>query len=128
VTIAEAQRTISIEGVTYEVRRLNVRDTFAVARIMSVALARSGELASGDISPQRAGMMFFASIPYAEDEAMKLLASLIGVTSEELAVMEPEVIPNIIECVAEGSDLRSFLQACGRVMRNTTISGALPTP
>jgi hypothetical protein len=128
VTIAEAQRTISVEGVTYEVRRLNVRDTFAVARIMSVALARSGDLVSGDLTPQRAGMMFIASIPYAEDEAMKLLGSLIGVTADEIGSMPPDALPEIISVIVEGEDLKAFLAACGRVMKTPGIAEALPKP
>lgn len=126
IVIATPERYITVGGVEYPVRRLTVRDTFSVARIMAVALGKSGDLANGDLSPQRAGMVFFAAIPYAEDEAMRLLASLIGVTAPELAEMPPEVLPEIIGIVADGQDLRAFLASCSRVAKMEGIAGALP--
>lgn len=128
MTLASADRSVTVDGVEYPVRRLSVRDTFAVARIMSVALARSGELATGDLTAKRAGMMFIASIPYAEDEAMKLLGSLIGVTADEVGQMPPETLPDIISVIAEGDDLKTFLAACNRVLKMEGIAEGLPKP
>lgn len=113
---------ITIEGRQYTVRRLGVRDTFAIARIIAVGAAASNrQLTNAEMGdPQRIGELLLAGFIAAEKTAFELLASLIGVTPKEFE--DPTHFPMgselaIIEALAEHQDLRAFFAQAGTLMR-----------
>lgn len=121
--------TITIEGVDYTVRRLNVADVFTVGRILGYAIARGGreleaEFSTGNMGAQRVGMLFMSCIPFAEDDCMKLLSSLISVSPQTFANFPPEAMIDLVAVVAESQDLKAFLDRCVSVFQTMKA----PTP
>lgn len=121
--IAE-QAQVQINGEAYTLRRLSVRDTFAVAKIIASSISRAGRsIASLDMDdPTQAGMMVIASIPYAEDEVIALCASLLGVEAEEFAGFPAEAVLDVIEALIQTEDMRSFLSACKRLASSPAMA------
>lgn len=111
--------TVTIEGRTYTMRRLGIRDTFRLARIMgSGARVMGGELGE-DTSPEELIALLTAGLGSSEDEAIALLASLIGVDARELT--DPDAFPMgselaIIETLVEHQDLRAFFDRLGKLV------------
>lgn len=92
-TLTSERPTVTIQDRTYTLRGLGVRDTFAVGRIVSrgaaIALQEGQDLTNA--TPEQWMMLFLVGMPYAEDESMKLVASLLNVTLDELD--NPDAFP-----------------------------------
>ena len=104
--------TVEIEGVIYRLRRLGMRDTFRIAKIMGIGVASmAGMVNLSRLNADMAGMAVIAAIPYAEDEILDLLASLVGVGEED--IRDPNLFPlgselKIIDAIAKHQDLQAF--------------------
>jgi|UniRef100_A0A7C3A832 hypothetical protein len=105
---------VIVDGREYRLRRLGVLDTFRLARILATGAARLGsELSRYELTPETVVMLLVAGVPYAEREALELLASILGVEPRELA--DPELFPmhaliDIGQALSEHPDLKAFFE------------------
>lgn len=114
--------TATINGQAYPVRRLGIRDTFAVARLVAMgAAATNRNLTNAEMTdPAKVGELLLAGFIAAEKTAFDLLASLIGVTPKELENAEQFPMGSelaIIEALVEHQDLKAFFAQAGELMR-----------
>jgi len=114
--------TITINEKTYQLRRLGIKDTFAIARIVSIGaatLSRSGQQADMN-DPAQIGTLLLAGMMSAEKIVLELLAGIVGVTPAEL--QDPDVFPmgseiDIIEALVEHQDVKAFFVRASVLMR-----------
>lgn len=113
---------VTLNGEAFPLRRLGVRDTFAIARIVAIGAAASQTKLTNEQmgDPAKMGELLLAGFVTAENEAMKLLASVIGVTTKELE--NPERFPmgcelDIIMGLVEHQDLKAFFAQAGVLMK-----------
>ena len=104
---------VEIGGNPYTLRRLGVRDTFKIARIVAVGAASTNRnLTDADLAnPENLQAMLLAGLMAAEQTVIELCASLIGVTVKELE--DPDRFPmstplDIALALAEHQDVRAF--------------------
>ena len=109
--------TVTIAGREYQLRRLGVRDTFAVARIVAVGAAALNRPLGDDLDPGAIGQLLLSGFMAAEETTIKLLASVIGVTVKDLEAMPMEAPLDIAAALAEHQDLKAFLSQAGTLMR-----------
>lgn len=112
---------VTIAGREYKLRRLGVRDTFALARIISAGARASGMTMSDNPSAEELVGLLASGLGAAEEQAIALLASLIGVTPA--AFSDPDLFPmgselEIIAALAQHQDLRAFFTRLGTLMRS----------
>ena len=114
--------TVEIEGRTYTLRRLGIADSFLLGRILAGAQsALKVDLATveqQDLGPTIAAILM-AGVPYAQNACMDLLASVIGVTREELNdanqfPMGSEL--QILDALTEHQDLLAFFTWFGKLI------------
>lgn len=113
------ENTVVIAGVEHKLRRLGIVDVFAVARIMGRGVATLTGLGN-DPTPAQVVQVLISSLAANEDEVLDLIASVIGVTRDDLN--DPERYPldstlAIVEALAEHQDLTSFLASVGKTMQ-----------
>lgn len=102
-------------GRKFTVRRLNIRDIFALARICAIGLRALGpEIANRQVTEENLIMVMSAAIPLAEDEAIKWAASLVGMDMHEFEQLPPDVLLGIIEVLKDHVDVKAFF---ARVVR-----------
>lgn len=109
--------SVEINGTTYPLRRLGVRDTFALARIIGRGAGATG--ISSDAGPDELIGLLLAGLGASEGEAIRLLASVIGVSPADFE--NPELFPmgsevDIIAALAQHQDLRAFFGKLGELM------------
>src|SRR5690606_27847866 len=114
--LAEAP-TGTIAGQPYQLRRLGVRDTFAIARIVAVGAAALNRPLGSDLTTGSMGQLLLSGFMAAEETTMKFLASVIGVTVPELEKMPMEAPLDIAAALAEHQDLRAFFARAGELMK-----------
>lgn len=120
--------TLDIAGESYTLRRLGVRDVFTVGRIASrgaaIALQEGTDLSN--VSGEQAMMLFTVGLPYAEEDGMKLVAGLLGVTVKQLD--DPNVFPadtllRVAEALRDHQDVTAFFESvqhlAGKMRTNT---------
>ena len=103
--------TVDIAGRTYTVRKLGVRDTFRVARIMKRGVAALGDRA-GNLTAGDAVQVLVASMTENEDEVLAMLASLISVDVSDFDDTDRfpmDSIIDILKALSEHQDLKAFL-------------------
>ncbi|HHV27954.1 MAG TPA: hypothetical protein GXX63_12275 [Tissierellia bacterium] len=129
-TIVGESPTVEIEGKTYTMRRLGIRDAFRVIKIIGIGVKEmAGMINFGQMDAQAMTMAMVAAIPYAEEEIIDLLASLIGVSGEE--IRDPNLFPlgseiAIIEALTKHQDLRAFFTQLQRLAEsNPAIKQAM---
>jgi hypothetical protein len=117
--ILDEAPTVTIAGKAYQLRRLGVRDTFAIARIVAVgAAAMNRPLGNSAMSdPSALAPLLLSGLMAAEETTMKLLASVIDVTVPELEQMPMEAPLEIVAALAEHQDLRAFFARAGELMQ-----------
>lgn len=108
--------TVTIAGREYQLRRLGVRDTFAVARIVAVGAAAMNRPLGDDLDPGAIGQLLLSGFMAAEETTIKLLASVIGVTVKDLEAMPMEAPLDIAAALAEHQDLRAFFARASELM------------
>ena len=112
--------TVEINGETYELRRLGVRDTFAIARIISVGASAMGkDGVPSDASPEVMARLMLNGVLRAEGHALNLMASVIDVDPKDLE--DPEKFPmdavlTIGEGLAKHQDLKAFFTSLVSLM------------
>lgn len=114
--------TIQVGDRTITLRRLGIRDTFAVAKIVAIG-AQASQVKLGDAQmtdPNKLSELMLTGFIAAEQTAMALLASLVGVTVKELE--DPAQFPmgtelQIIEALVEHQDLKAFLSRAGELIK-----------
>ncbi|MFA5569341.1 MAG: hypothetical protein WC972_11930 [Trueperaceae bacterium] len=102
--------TVAIAGRLYTMRRLGIRDVFAVARVISAALGDIRD-AGGILTGTNLLPMILDAMVREEKVVLELLAGTIGVTPQELS--DPEQFPldsviDLIEALSEHQDLAAF--------------------
>lgn len=106
---------VEIDGKPYPLRRLGVRDTFKLAKIVAVgaaALNPTQQFTNNDMAkPEVLQQLLLAGLMAAETTVLELMASLISVTVKELE--DPERFPmstplDIAMALVEHQDLRAF--------------------
>lgn len=115
--ILDEAPTVTIAGQSYQLRRLGVRDTFAIARIVAVGAAALNRPLGNDLTAENIGQLLLSGFMAAEETTMKLLASVIGVTVPELEQMPMEAPLEIVAALAEHQDLRAFFARAGELMK-----------
>lgn len=108
--------TVTIAGETYQLRRLGVRDTFAIARIVAVGAAALNR-GMDDLSADAIGQLLLSGFMAAEETTIKLLASVINVDVKTLESMPMEAPLEIAAALAEHQDLRAFFDRASELMR-----------
>jgi hypothetical protein len=115
--ILDEAPTVTIAGQPYQLRRLGVRDTFAIARIVAVGAAALNRPLGSDLTTESMGQLLLSGFMAAEETTMKLLASVIDVTVPELEKMPMEAPLEIVAALAEHQDLRAFFARAGELMK-----------
>ena len=115
--ILDEAPTVTIAGQPYQLRRLGVRDTFAIARIFAVGAAALNRPLGSDLTTESMGQLLLSGFMAAEETTMKLLASVIGVTVPDLEQMPMEAPLDIAAALAEHQDLRAFFARAGELMK-----------
>lgn len=108
--------TVTIAGEVYQLRRLGVRDTFAIARIVAVGAAALNR-GMDDLSADAIGQLLLSGFMAAEETTIKLLASVISVDVKTLESMPMEAPLEIAAALAEHQDLRAFFARASELMR-----------
>lgn len=115
--------TITIRGREYKLRRLTFSDIFKLGRILGVGAAGMGkEIGKMDLNPGVLAGLLLVSFPYAEDQCMEFIASIIDVEIKDLK--NPELFPvdsilDIFKVLVEHEDVKAFF---------TKLAGLLKTP
>lgn len=115
--------TVTIKGKEYKLRRLGVSDVFKLGRILAVGAAGMGkEIGKLEMNPGVLAGLLIVSFPYAEDQCLEFIASIINVKVENLK--DPELFPvdsilDILKVLAEHEDVRAFF---------IKLTGLLKTP
>lgn len=121
VILDQSGPTVEIAGKSYPLRRLNVRDTFACARIAATGAARMGQsLDQASLDGDTLTFAMVSGIVYAEDEALRLMASVIGVSAKDLENPDrfPMDTPVVIgKALAEHQDLKAFFTSLGTLFQ-----------
>ena len=113
--------TITIKGKKYKVRRLGVSDIFKLGRILAVGAAGMGkEIGKLELNPGVLAGLLLVSFPYAEDQCLEFLASIIGVKIEDLK--DPKTFPvdsilDILKVLAEHEDIKAFFTKLARLLK-----------
>jgi hypothetical protein len=114
--------TVTIAGIEYPLRRLNVRDVFRIVPIVSKG-ANAILAGNGQLQPAQILQALMQALVTSEREVTALLADLIGVTPDDFNDGHRFPITatiDIIEAVAEHEDLRAF------IARVQAAAGRLP--
>ena len=103
----------------YELKSLGIQDTFGLAQIIAKGAGYMGSSLGNltEADPQTVALLLVAGLPYAENEAIKILARVIGVSQEDLR--NPDKFPmgteiEIIYALSQHQDLTSFF---GKIKR-----------
>ena len=118
--VAEAP-TVVIKGKEYKLRRLGITDIFKLGRILAVGAAGMGkEIGKLELNPGVLAGLLIVSFPYAENQCLEFLASIIGVKAEDLK--NPELFPvdsilDILKVLAEHEDVKAFFTKLGALLK-----------
>jgi hypothetical protein len=114
-------KTVTISGREYQMRRLGIRDTFKLARIIAIGAAGMGkEIGKMDLNGEVLTGLLLVGFPYAEKQIMEFLADIIGIKYEELD--DPIKFPmgseiEMIEALAEHVDVKAFFSKATKLAK-----------
>ena len=117
-TILSSPTTIEIEGHTYTLRRLGLRDVFRVSRILGRGVGILGDLGPS-ITPGQAAQVIVASMSVNEEEVMELLASVLDLKVRDLEDTSRFPMPSIltiVKALVEGQDMKEFFDRLSAMM------------
>lgn len=114
---------LTIAGNEYTLRRLGLRDVFRVSRILGRGIAALAETENGQ--PSQILAVLISSLNTNEEDVLKLIGDLLGVTRKQLE--NPDLFPidsfiDILTGIAANQDLRSFFA------KVQTLTSGLQTP
>ncbi len=115
---------IVVDGKEYQIRRLNIKDIFTIAEIISKASKSSNddEFLHGKVNAENTINFLVSSIIHCQDDIIKFFASLINVKPEEFAEMPMDTIVEIADKLREHEDLKSFFEKVRKILpRNLLI-------
>lgn len=121
--------TVTINGKEFRMRRLGVGDTFKLARVISIGAAGMGaEIGNIELNPEVVAGLLLAGFPFAEDEILKLFASIIGVEFED--IKDPEKFPmgseiEIIGAMMGHVDVKAFFTKATGLLKTPAVKGFL---
>lgn len=121
--------SVTIKGKPYKMRRLGIADTFKLGRIIAVGAAGVGkEIGKLELSPEVLAGLMFVGFPYAEKPIMEFLATVIGVTYEE--IKDPRKFPmgsevDIINALVTHIDVKAFFDRLTSLMKTPMFKGFL---
>ena len=113
--------TVTIKSKEYKIRRLGVTDIFKLGRILAVGAAGIGkEIGKLEMNPGVLAGLLIVSFPYAENQCLEFIASIIGVKVEDLK--NPELFPvdsilDILKVLAEHEDVKAFFTKLGALLK-----------
>jgi len=112
-----------------EIRELNVKDVFAVARMLGkitkgARLQLASVLTGKKPNPTEVGIVIFQSLVTEGEEDLKAwLADLIGKETAEFEAMPATVVLDIVEKLAEKEDIRDFFGKASLLATKLTGKG-----
>lgn len=123
-SVMEDAATVEIAGQEYTLRKLGFRDTWRVGRIFSSSLHVLAD-ESGAYSPNQVAAVFVGSVLRAEDDALKLIASVLQISEGPKAFDDTDRFPmedivDVVEAIGKSNQIKSFFAKCNNLM------GALP--
>ena len=113
--------SITIRGREYKMRRLNIQDIFRLGRILGVGAAGMGkEIGKMELSPEILAGLLLVSFPYAEQQCLEFIASLINVEVKDLK--NPELFPvdsilDILQNILEHEDVKNFFTKLASLLK-----------
>lgn len=117
---------ITIQGRTYKLRRLGIRDTLKVAKILAAGVSTLGPDAGplNEMTTDKMAYILLSAAPFAEKQTMEVLASVVGVTPEELD--DPELFPmgseiDILTALVQHEDMQAFFGRLRSVMKSGVL-------
>lgn len=115
---------VVIDGKEYQVRRLNVKDVFTIAEIISKAskFSSDDEFLQGKVNVENTINFLASSIVYCQNDIIKFFASLINVSPEEFAEMPMDAIVEITDKLREHEDLKSFFEKVKKTLPNNLLT------
>ena len=119
-TILRDPHTVEIQGRTYTVRPLGLRDAFKIIRIFGRGVAVLGDVGN-DLTPGQAIQLIMASMSTNEEAVLDLLSDVIGVTKKELedpALFPMASIVDVIQALAHSQDLKDFFAKLSGMMES----------
>lgn len=119
---------LTIAGNEYTLRRLGLRDVFKVSRILGRGIAALAE--NGITQPGQVLQVLVASMNQNEDEFLKLIADLLGVSRADLD--NPDLFPmdsflDIVAAIAASQDLRGFFSKVQALTSGLPNQSKIPT-
>jgi hypothetical protein len=110
--------TVIINDEQYTMRRLGIKDTFKLARIVAIGAAGMGkEIGNMELNAAVVGGLLLVGFPYAEKEVLTFLADIIGVSYDDIT--DPRKFPmgsevDLINALVEHIDVKAFF---GKVLK-----------
>jgi hypothetical protein len=121
---------VEIEGRIFKLRRLGVRDTFKLARIVAIGAAGIGKEIGNmqELSPELIGGLLLLGFPYAERDVLEFLSSIIDVPFEEFS--NPEKFPMgsevvIVNALVEHVDVKAFFSKIAMLTKSPAFKTLL---
>lgn len=124
-TIVGEKPTIEIEGETYTMRRLGMQDTFKVARIIGIGVQNAAGMVNfSRLTQETMAIAMFAALPFADKQILDLLASVVGVSTDE--IRDPDLFPmgseiDIINALMNHQDLKAFFTRLQGLAENNPV-------
>lgn len=116
---------IVIRGKEYKIRRLGISDVFKLGRILAVGAAGLGkEIGKLELNAEVLIGLLVVSFPYAENQCMEFIASIVDVKIEDLK--NPELFPvdsilDILKALAEHEDVKAFFTKLGSLLKTPIL-------
>ena len=112
-----------------EIRELNVKDIFAVARMLGkitkgARLQLASALIGKKTNPTELGMVLFQSLVTDTEEDLKAwLASLAGKESAEFEIMPATVVLDVVEGLFQQEGIKDFFARASSLANKITAMG-----
>jgi hypothetical protein len=113
--LAEGQ-DVMICGAPYTFRRMDTRDVFAFAKILSKAIATVGNVQVEN--PDSMGLIILTGLAENDREVGKFYGSLVGLSGEEFMSQPPEFFGEFIDLLPQHYDMANFLQTVMKAVKS----------
>lgn len=113
--VEDAAGTVVLGGKEYTVRRLNVRDTFRLARLLATgagaATLSGGVLSGSNMSVEKIIALILSAVAYGEKNALDFLGSLIGLSGDDFGDLPIGSELEVLRVLGQGQDLKAWWDA-----------------